>query len=128
MDSVQQKVQHEEERSVGQEVINMEQESVHPVLDECPNSIASQETRSGLSDGRTSDADAQPKTDSTRGVSLAVRQRGIGSTPKDRLGSRKQARHLAGSTELHRGAHEQRTRDRDPHDRHDVPHSTREHL
>lgn len=49
VDAVEQEVQHEEERPIGQSLLDVEQETVQGVLEQGPDEVAEEETRHGAS-------------------------------------------------------------------------------
>lgn len=50
VDTVEEKVEHEEKGRVGKHVVDVEQETVEGVLEDCPDDIAAEESDGGASD------------------------------------------------------------------------------
>jgi hypothetical protein len=51
MNSMQQEMQHQENRPIRQQFINMEQEPVHPIFQYGPDDIAQEEAKDGFNEG-----------------------------------------------------------------------------
>ena len=110
VNAVHQEVDGQGRLMIGQECVDMEQEAMEDVLQEGPHEVAEEERRHGIQESSRDDATQNQRLEGCSRVDGERRER------------------VCAQRKLDQGTDEDVRSNWQPHHRHDVPRSTREHL